>query len=240
MLISAALLAGCGGGGSGNGSTGSSSSAPTTEPEQQSPAAIEKLRHDSERVEAERKQEEGQAAQSQAESHSDGQDAGGGEAKPPPPAAKVAHHDSGGGAAQFGTKGGDNSIQEFGEEASDSERESAAAVLHAYLDSRAAHRWDDACFYMSSALVASVEQFAGSYGKERELEGCGETLAALSEGSSQKALEELANVDVGSLRGNGERGFLLYYGPGNATFAMPVVVEDGAWKVASLDATPLS
>src|SRR6476659_1017933 len=71
-------------------------------------------------------------------------------AKQAPPAPEPrftprAHHDSGGGSQQFITKGGDNSIQEFGSEPSASEFEQAATVLQGALDARAVGAWRVAC-----------------------------------------------------------------------------------------------
>src|SRR5262249_44884233 len=45
------------------------------------------------------------------------------------------------GAAPFESKGGDNSIQRYGSEAATAELTQAGAVLHAYLDARAAEEW---------------------------------------------------------------------------------------------------
>lgn len=156
------------------------------------------------------------------------------------PATPNDHQDSGGGAAQFsGGKGGDDSIQEFGQEASGSEMARAAAVLHAYLDARAARRWDDACSHLSAEAVAGIEQFAAAYGQEQDVEGCPEVLGVLSEKTSDEALREGAQADVGSLRAQGGRGFLLYHGARGVDYAMAVVEEGGEWKLATPEATPL-
>lgn len=228
-LLLACLAAGCGGGGGDtSGPSGQSGST------QAAPQAVQKLRSSAKRVEAER------SKQAKAPPVKRGQDEGEGNPSAPSPEPKNTHHDSGGGSARFRNKGGDNSIQESGHEASASEREAAAAVLHAYLDARAAHRWSDACFYIAASLAATMEEFAARYGKQQGVESCPQVLAALATGSSQQALEETAEADVGSLRIEGDHAFLLYYGPGNAPYAMPMVREGGAWKVGSLEGTPLS
>lgn len=150
------------------------------------------------------------------------------------------HQDSGGGAGQFsGGKGGDDSIQEFGQEASGSEMASAAAVLHAYLDARAERRWDDACSYLSAEAVAGIEQFAAAFAESEDIEGCPDVLGALSGKASDRALREAAQADVGSLRAQGGRGFLLYHGAGGVDYAIAVAEEGGEWKLASPEATPL-
>jgi hypothetical protein len=227
ILLAALCLAGCGGGGGGSSTGGGGEASQGT---QAAPPALEKLRSSAKRIEEERKA----PAKAPAE--------GAGKAKPAPsapdPTPPDTHHDSGGGAAQFRNKGGDNSIQESGHEAGAPEREEAAAVLHAYLDARVAHRWPTACFYMAASLVATMEEFAAKYGKGK-VQSCPQLLGALATGSSQRALEETAEANVGSLRTEGDRAFLLYYGPRNAPYAMPMAREGGAWKVGSLEGAPL-
>jgi hypothetical protein len=112
-------------------------------------------------------------------------------------------------------------------------------VLHAYFDARVAHRWSEACFYLSAGMTASIEAFAQRYVKDKELKSCPEVLEAFAEGSSQQALEETAEANVGALRAEGDHGFVLYHGAGGAPYAMLVVSEGGAWKVGSLDGSPL-
>ena len=134
-----------------------------------------------------------------------------------------AHQDSGGGAAQFETKGGDNSIQEFGSEASGSDFEAAAAALHGYLDARAAAAWTAACAYMSPGVA-----------------NCPETLASLSADVPAAALSEAAEADVAALRIEGDRGFLLFHGARGTNYFMPLVREGGTWKVAAIAPSAIS
>jgi hypothetical protein len=149
------------------------------------------------------------------------------------------HTDSGGGAEQFETKGGDNSIQESGEEVDASELEEAAAALHAYLDARAAGAWEAACSYMASGITQSRQQLAAA-SKQQGALGCPELLAALSAGVPAAARREAAQADVGSLRVEGDRGFILFHGARDTDYFMPMAREDGRWKVAALAASPLA
>jgi hypothetical protein len=239
LLICLCLISGCGGGGGGQsqsapeGSQGSPAQAPQSARE-----AATQLKDSAQRIKRQREGREPEASQG------NGSPAGkeeGGEAKAPLPPAqpKSTHHDSGGGTAQFATKEGDNSIQESGTEASPSETQAAAAVLHAYLDARVAHRWSDACFYLSAGFAATVEAFAERYAKGKGVKSCPEVLEGLATGSSQQALVATARADVGALRVEGDHGFALYHGPGGEPFAMPMVREGGAWKVGSLEGAPL-
>ena len=149
------------------------------------------------------------------------------------------HSDSGGGAEQFKVKGGDNSVQEFGEEAGTSEFEAAATVLHNFLDARAEGNWAAVCQYLSKATVESFEQLASR--SEQGGDGsCGAVLAAITNPAARGAMKaEAQKADVGSLRTEGDQAFLIYTTDGTI-LAMPMADEAGTWKVAGLAGTPLN
>lgn len=240
LLLAATLLSGCGGGGEESGpGQSTAASAPANNAQQEVPPTAQKLRQGTQRVRAERRQAgQDETLSGEAQEAQKGSQQAQGTPKPQPPAApRDTHRDSGGGAAQFRHSGGDNSIQESGTEASEAQLHAAAAVLHAYLGARVAHRWDEACFYLSAPAVALLEQFASRFGKGKGIQSCPEVLEALSEGASQGALEEAAKADAGSLRLEGGHGFLLYRGAGGVAYAIPVVSEGGAWKVGAVEGT---
>jgi hypothetical protein len=149
------------------------------------------------------------------------------------------HDDSGGGAAQLRTKGGDNSVQEFGQEAEDSEREDAATALHNFLDARAAEDWESACALLSQEVRESLEKLAAQ-ASQAEATSCAGILSKLTNRAALPALRsEAARADVGSLRIEGDRAFILYRN-GETILTVPMSHEDGGWKVASLAGTPLN
>jgi len=150
------------------------------------------------------------------------------------------HNDSGGGAQQFRQKGGDNSVQEFGEEAGEEEFDAAAVALHNFLDARAEGNWAAACDYMSKAIVESFEKLAAQ-AKQIDATSCAGILENLTNPAARKSMKaEAAKADVGSLRVEGDRSFVIYTGTGNTILVMPMANEDGDWKVASLAGTPLN
>jgi len=150
------------------------------------------------------------------------------------------HEDSGGGGEQFRVKGGDNSVQEFGEEAGEAEFEAAATALHNFLDARADGYWAAACSYLSDEVATSLEKLAAQ-ADAVEATSCAEILGKLTNPAAKGALrKEARQADVGSLRVEGERSFVIYRGPDGAILAMPMAQEDGEWKVASLAGTPLN
>lgn len=163
----------------------------------------------------------------------DGSTAEAGEFKP------TQHSDSGGGSAQFKVKGGDNSVQEFGAEAEPQEFEAAAVTLHDFLDARAADDWDAACEYMAKSVVESFEKLA-SQAKRLKDTSCAGILEKLTNPAAKSALkQEAEKADIGSLRVEGDRSFVIYKGVNDAVLAMPMVSEGGEWRVASLVGTPL-
>lgn len=238
VLLLLVAVSGCGGGGGDQTAGGSTAGGSTAGGADPTAAGVERIHRSAAQVREERRSEQKGAAAAeehpsapaaQAPSHSTGHD-------PTPPSK---HHDSGGGAAQFRVEGGDNSIQDFGSEGGSSERDRAAAVLHAFLDAQAEASWAKACFYLSAELVASIEEFAHQYGPKPGA-SCGDVLAKLSEKATPAMLREVAEVDVASLRIEGEKAFLIYTAKDGSVNAIPMYYEEGVWKVAGVTGSPLS
>jgi hypothetical protein len=144
---------------------------------------------------------------------------------------------SGGGAAQFRTNGGDNSIQDYGEE-EESELQEVAEIVHGFYVARAEERWDAACSYLSKSNIGQLEKLVA---QAPEIEsGCAPALRAFTQPLPPAIEREVTTVDAGSFRREGEQGFLIYYGAEHIVYAMPLIEEGGAWKVTSLSGTTLS
>jgi hypothetical protein len=163
----------------------------------------------------------------------------GGESGTPPSAPPVSHHDSGGGSEQFRVKSGDNTVQEFGQEAGAAERARAAAALHGYLDSRAARDWSSACSFLSLSTLAVIEQIPKLAHKQGKVSGCPAVLGGLTGGAPTAALKASAIADVGALRVRGNSAYLLFHGPHHYDYLMPMVKERGSWKVGGVEAVPV-
>jgi hypothetical protein len=143
---------------------------------------------------------------------------------------------SGGGSAQFRSKGGDNSVQEFGEEGDESELQEAAETVHTFYVARISEEWARACSYLSSSEMEQLEQLA----TQLEVKGCARTLDAFTRPLSGSLQREITTIDAASLRHEGEQAFLIYVGaPDRTVYAMPMQEEDGAWKVSALNASAL-
>ncbi|MGH2974618.1 MAG: hypothetical protein ACRDLL_07105 [Solirubrobacterales bacterium] len=144
---------------------------------------------------------------------------------------------SGGGSQQFIVKGGDNSVQEFGEESDESELQEAADAVHGFFVARAEGRWADACSHLSASLLEQLEQLA----EKSERKGCASFLSSFTTKLPPAVWREITTVDAGSLRREGEQGFLVYYGaPEKTVYSMPIKEEDGQWKVGALAGSSLS
>lgn len=144
---------------------------------------------------------------------------------------------SGGGSAPFRTKGGDNSIQNFGEESDESELREAAEALHGFYVARAEEDWGRACSYLSKEMASQLTQLASRLKEPGK--GCGDALHALTRPLPASVRRETTVVDARSLRHEGEQAFLIYYGAEKTPEAMPMKPEGGAWKVGGLAPIPL-
>jgi hypothetical protein len=143
---------------------------------------------------------------------------------------------SGGGSQQFVVKGGDNSVQEFGDEADEAELGEAAEAVHGFFVARAEGRWADACSHLSASTLEQLQQLAA----KSDRANCASFLASFTTRLPPAAWRAITTVDAGSLRQEGERAFLIYYGaPGRTVYAMPLTEEDGQWKVGALSGDAL-
>lgn len=135
---------------------------------------------------------------------------------------------SSGGAASFRTPTGDNSIPDFGAEATASERSRATVALAAFLRARAAGDWTTACSYLSATTRRQLETFTRS----SKTKGCGPVLAALSNGPGGTRVTLTSGV--AALRIKGKSAFALFHGPHNSKYVMPLLSEGGAWKIGQV------
>lgn len=137
------------------------------------------------------------------------------------------------GSASFRTPGGDNSIQDFGEEASSGELDEASTALSAYLEARAKDDWAKQCTLLAKATVAPLEQLAARSAQFKG-KGCAAVLEALMGRAPASTRANTLTHSVASLRVEGDRSFALYHGPGGVSYFVPMVKEDGQWKLGAI------
>ncbi len=145
---------------------------------------------------------------------------------------------SGGGSEQFRVKGGDNSIQEYGEESDESELEEIAENVHGFYVARAEEDWAKACSYLAQTMVSQLETLA-EQSPELKGKGCAPVLKAFTRPLPASVRRETTVVDAGSFRRDDERGFFIYYDSEDNPYAIPLENEDGEWRLTLLSATPL-
>jgi hypothetical protein len=238
-VLAAALLAACGGSDSSStGSTaagaGSADSAVNGSAQDSRPAGTPpKSGSQGQSQDQSQSQSGGQGKQSQQSQDQQGNGGGSGSKDVETPL-KV----SGGGAEQFRVKGGDNSIQEYGDEGDESELQEVAEIVHGFYVARAEEQWDTACSYLAKGNVEQLEQLA-TQSPQFEGSGCGPILKAFTRPLPAAIQREVTTVDAGSFRHDGDQGFLIYYGADRTAYAMPLRNEGGIWKVTALSGTTI-
>jgi hypothetical protein len=137
------------------------------------------------------------------------------------------------GSASFRTPGGDNSIQNYGEEADAEERAAASAVVAGFMRARASGDWAAVCGYMADATLKPLEQLA-SRSPQFKGKDCAAMLEILTGTAPDSTRASTLSGSVDSLRFKGDRGFALYHGTDGQDYYLPLVKEDGEWKVGAL------
>lgn len=137
------------------------------------------------------------------------------------------------GSASFRVPGGDNSIQNFGEEPDESQLEEAEAVLADFLEARAKGDWSGMCANLAESAVAPLEDLA-SRSPQFKGAGCAAILKALLAKSPGPSRVNTMSTGLASLRVEGERAFALYHGSDGNDYFMLMVDEDGDWKAGAL------
>lgn len=136
------------------------------------------------------------------------------------------------------SKGGDNSIQAWGVEASEPEREELTAILQAFYDARADADWAKACTYLAADQEAEFAAFVkGKSGNS----ACAAAMRKLAPEVPQSAFEKEARIGRAlSLRVGKGNAFLIYTRPGERkVFANAFADEGGTWKVVSVGPTAI-
>ncbi len=129
-------------------------------------------------------------------------------------------------------------LLDFGEEGSKEELEEGATVVEDFFTARADENWAAACAQLARPMLAKIEHLATST-TDLEDKSCPSFLGTFTR-LSAKERKDSKVVDGGSLRKQGQRAFLIYYGAGKIVYAMPLNREGDAWKLASLSSDRLS
>jgi hypothetical protein len=238
-VLAAAVLAACGGSDSSDSSSGSVASAESDSSTTTGTTAQKEPQSSTSKSSPGKNASRGQSdhqAQGGGQDNQSSQDGGGGSGsrKEVETPLKV----SGGGSSQFRSKGGDNSVQEFGDESDEAELQEAAEAVHGFYVSRATGEWEKACSYLARSNIEQLEKLANQSAQSQGAD-CATVLKAFTRPLPAAVEREITTVDAGSLRHEGEQGFLIYFGAGQVKYAMPLKNEGGSWKVAGLSPSTL-
>jgi hypothetical protein len=137
----------------------------------------------------------------------------------------------------FRVPGGDNSIQEFGEETDAAERAAAMIPIAGLYRALESGDWTAVCStYLSAANVEQLELLAE---KSPQLKGkdCPSVLGGLSQSTGKGP--DTPDGGIVSFRVEGDTGFAIYWGIDGKGYAFALKSEGGAWKLTALAPTPL-
>jgi hypothetical protein len=129
---------------------------------------------------------------------------------------------------QSNERGGEASIEGFGEEASGAERAAVLAVFRGYLDALAKRDSAAACPYLSAKVQSSLEQLAG---RQSGAGGCAAILPKLLAPASGRIAREEAAGTIKRVRVQGNSAFVVFHAPGARLYDLPMTREAGDWKV---------
>jgi hypothetical protein len=138
----------------------------------------------------------------------------------------------------FRVPGGDNSIQEYGEEQDAGERAAAMEPIAALYRALFSGDWNEVCdTYLSSNNVKQIELLAE---KSPQLKGkhCADVLSGLNQSPGVKG-PDTPDGGVVSFRTEDDTGFAIYWGIDGKGYAFALKSEGGSWKLTSLAPTPL-
>lgn len=129
-------------------------------------------------------------------------------------------------------------LLDFGEEGSELELEETDELVSAFLAARSKEDWAATCGQLSKQMLDKLEHLATNSTSLKDT-SCPAFLEAFVVLSPQEKRES-AEIEGGSLRHQGEKGYLIYYGEEEVVYAMPLDREGKAWKIAAISAQRLS
>jgi hypothetical protein len=138
------------------------------------------------------------------------------------------------------SKGGDNSVQDYGSEASEADRAAAGRALQAYYDALASGDTEGACALLTSHTREDIEQTL----KRLPIQGskaptsCSQVLRLTSDVGSGRT-PRLRLSELLSLRQQDEQAFLIYKAGDGKVYSMPMGQDGTDWRVGGVSATPL-
>jgi hypothetical protein len=138
--------------------------------------------------------------------------------------------DSSGGA---GTQAAASNAASFGEQAGATERAAATTAVRDFLRAWVSNDPAKAC----SLMADSTKQNLATFSSQLNSQDCQGEAKTVRSAIQPKMLARLRGIQVTSVRLDGGRGFVIYRAQGQS-WALPVLREGSAWKVAAIVGYP--
>lgn len=130
---------------------------------------------------------------------------------------------------EFLSNGKNGQLATIGKESSAAEREAASLALEENLDARAAGDWQTQCETLAASAVEQFEQ-AGSTLTPKT--SCAKGLEEQAQSLPAFARANTMTGPIDAFRINqGINGFAFYHGTRGQDYVIPLIKQDGEWKV---------
>lgn len=133
-------------------------------------------------------------------------------------------------------EGGEKSIENYGGEATGSDRAALLGVFHGYLGALAAKDYAGACSHLSSLVRHSLKQLAGKAGRALS---CPAILPRLLAPTAATISREQVDGRVTKVRTMGNRAFVVFHAPGAKLYQLTMTREGETWHAATVAAAVL-
>jgi len=142
-------------------------------------------------------------------------------------------------SAAFRVAGGDNSIQEYGEEEDAEGRAEAMKPIIALYRALETGNWSSVCDDHLSAPNLQQLKVLAEKSSQIKGKGCAEILGGLNQTAGGARGPDTPDGEIVSFRVEGDTGFAIWWGIDGKGYALALKSEDGAWKLTALAPTPL-
>ncbi len=143
-------------------------------------------------------------------------------------------------SAAFSVPGGDNSIQTYGDEGDEKDREEANETIVALNKALAGGSWTVVCTkYLSKKNVEQLQMLSKSQPQLKGL-SCAALMSKLNVGTQSTQTPTAPKGGVAAFRIEGDTAFAIYRGQDGKGYAYPMTLENGVWKLTSLGPTPIT
>lgn len=135
---------------------------------------------------------------------------------------------------EFLVEGEDNAVQTFGHEATEAEREGASRVIEAWMRAREDEDWAKGCEYLSKHTQDYLAK-SGTLISQKKVTSCPKGWAVVAEQDFSPSYVNNMDGPIDSLRMGEGHGYAQYHGNDGKDWIVPVMREDGVWKVTKAD-----